>query len=200
MRGLLLRIIPFLYELALPKTMVDKVNSKLLEPVPGLVIDGRQYFRYANPDDIPAFRYVHFLNYREEVSMGASRQLICSFVEDLRKANNRNNPSQVGALLAMLEKTVKDLTPMEAYYWMAALECFDPSVENTTEFDYDLNKRKVEAFKKLKTPGFFLQTLSRHMTEVGRDLPADKDLYLKEVQVQAKAFEALRMQWRKASE
>lgn len=199
-RSLLLRVIARLYSWALPATSVDLINSKLIEPVPGLIIDGRQYFRYTNPDDMPPYRYIVFLSFRKELSMGADKDLLNQYHEGIREANNKGDRSQVGALLMMLDDTINNLTPLESYYWMAALQYFDPAVERTAEFDYDLNKRKVEAFKGLASPGFFLTTLTQDLTVAGEDLPSDINTYLKQVETKLKAYEELRTAWRSKNE
>ena len=160
-------LIAYLYRLVLPRTSVDLINKKVIEPVPGLIINGVQYFRYVNAEDVPPFRNLNFLNHRQELAMGADREFINQVLDQVTKHIEDKNYSKATTATMVLKDTVNNLTPIEAFYWQAALLYFDPTTENTVEFDMDLNLRKIADFKAFERPGFFLRTLSQDMKKHG---------------------------------
>ena len=55
-----LEVIEKLYPLTYQPTTLDKVNNKLIRPVPGLLIDGVQYWEFVNLADMPEARRMHY--------------------------------------------------------------------------------------------------------------------------------------------
>ncbi|MFN8691001.1 MAG: hypothetical protein ACK5XL_13445, partial [Cyclobacteriaceae bacterium] len=76
LRKLCLYIIEKLYRYTYEPVQLDRINSKLIKPVPGLVIEGVQYYEFANVADMPEGRRAHYNYLRDELAMGADRELI----------------------------------------------------------------------------------------------------------------------------
>lgn len=188
MKKLLLKLATFLYSLSYERISLDKVNSKLIRPVEGLVIDGVQYYEFVNVADMPQERFVHYLHLRQELSMGIDRETLSRYVDEFILANDKDEKSRIGALAYMLKDTLSNCTPLEAMYNMAALVYFDKR-EDLKCYDQDYNTLKIQAFKKLKDQGFFFERLLRRgLKTTGEQSPEDIAKYLSQSAVKLKAY------------
>ncbi|ELR69162.1 hypothetical protein C900_05358 [Fulvivirga imtechensis AK7] len=188
---LLLKLIAFLYNFTYEGVYLDDVNKKMIRPVPRLIIDGKQYYEFLQPADIPQNRFVHYLDFREESEMGVTRELLNKYIQELIKANDNHENSRIGSLLYMLQSTVNDCTPIEVLYNMASLMYFDKD-EDISCYDLDYNQEKIRKFKKLPDQGFFLRTLcERSLKLTGKSLPKDIDLYLRLSKVKLNAYQQM---------
>lgn len=169
MRKLLLRLIEWLYSLAYEPTNVDPLNKKLIRPVPGLIIDGIQYWEFVQIADMPEMRRTVYSDVRREMSMGIDDKMLLMYVDKLRAAVNevdsetkaaKPDTARIGALLFMLEDTIKNITPMETLYNLATLHFFDRT-EDLATYDLDYAERKKAAFKSFRDKSFFFSALLR---------------------------------------
>lgn len=173
LRKLCLYIIEKLYRYTYEPVQLDCINSKLIKPVPGLVIEGVQYYEFANVADMPEGRRAHYNYLRDELAMGADRELLNRFIDQLKEANNKADTSRIGSLLWMLEDIVNNLTTTEALFNIASLLYFDEQ-EDLAVYDVDYNKLKIDRFKSLPDKGFFFDYLLRQSLKIsGEALPAD---------------------------
>lgn len=186
-RKLLRWIISILNRLAYESVTLDKVNKKLIEPVEGLCIDGVQYYKFVNQADMPDARFAHFMQFRNELSMGADRTLINEYLDNIIHHNNAGNASRVGQLAFLLQDTINNCTPVEAFYNMASLMYFDKK-EDISCYDYDYNQRKIEAFRRIKDQAFFLTGLLENLKDYGFKSPKDINRYLTESMVRLKTY------------
>jgi hypothetical protein len=188
LKRLIIRLIAFLYRFTYEAVTLDKINQKMIRPVPGLVINGVQYFEFINAGDMPQARLVHFNYLREEISMGIDRVSMNEYLDQLEAANKEQNVNRIGSLLFMLRDTVNNITTVESLYNLATLWYFDPK-EDIATYDYDYNERKKALFKSFHDKGFFFGRLLQHaLKHTGLSLPADIQRFLNENAVKASAY------------
>ena len=158
MRKLITRLAAWLLTFTYERVTLDKVNSKLIKPVEGLIINGVQYYEFVSISDMPQERFVHYQHLRQEATMNLDRETLMRYFEELKTANNKKDSSRIGALVYMLQDTVTNCTPLEVLYNLAALIYFDKD-EDIGCFDGDYNARKIKLFKEYPNQGFFLTRL-----------------------------------------
>jgi hypothetical protein len=151
-------LIGILMRLSYRKLTLDKVNQKLIKPVPGLIIDGVQYYQFVQVADMPQNRFVHYMQFSQELSMGIDRNTLKDYIREVILANNKADASRIGSLMYMLEDTIDNITPVESLYNIASLVYFDKQ-EDISCYDLDYNAEKIKLFKKLPDKGFFFRTL-----------------------------------------
>lgn len=191
MKRMLLAIITFLYRFTRERITLDKVNQKVIEPVPGLILKGRQYYRFKNVADMPQNRFVHYLDFRQESDMNISRDVILKYVEELKTANNSQDASRIGSLLFMLEDSLANCTPLEMLYNLASLVYFTKQ-EDLSCYDYDYNQDKIALFKAHTNKDFFFRTLLEQTLKItGNMSPSDIEQYLRVSLVKLRAYEQI---------
>lgn len=146
-RKLLMRLIEWLYSFTYERVTLDKVNSKLIRPVPNLIIDGVQYWEFVQVADMPETRRTHYGYLREEMIMGIDRELQYKIIEGMRKALSANEAPRALSILYMWEDTLKNITTVENLYNLASLMYFD-NKEDLAEYDLDYAQQKIAQFKK----------------------------------------------------
>jgi hypothetical protein len=158
--------------------LLDKVNQKMIRPVEGvdgepLVIEGKQYYEFVNAADMPAARFIHYLDLSKELSTGADRSTVNEYLEQMKSATNAGDSAKMGALIFMLQDQINNCTPLEVLYKLAALVYFDKD-EDISCFDADYNLRKIKLFKELPNQGFFFaRLLSKGLKTLGGQSPED---------------------------
>lgn len=191
LRKLLLKLIAWLYSITYEKYTLDKINSKLIRPVPGLIIDGEQYWEFVQVADMPEGRRAHYNTLREEMTMGIDRSMLLEYVAKLKEANQANDVNRIGALLFTLEDIVTNITTVESLYHLASLAYFTER-EDLTAFDYDLSQQKVKAFKQLQNKSFFFDRLLRETLKISGDqLPQDIETFLLEGAAKLRAYQMI---------
>jgi len=187
-RKILLLLIEWLYKLTYQKLTLDKINSKIIRPVPGLIINGKQYWEFANVADIPEGRRTHYSSLREEMNMGIDRAQLLEYIEQLKLANDKTESSRIGSLLYMLEDTIKNITTIEAIYNIASLAYFDGQ-EDLTTYDIDYAQQKIALFKQLPDKGFFFDRLLRETLKFsGEQWQQDTAAFLVEGAAKLRAY------------
>ncbi|MBL6448576.1 hypothetical protein JMN32_19855 [Fulvivirga sp. 29W222] len=185
---LLLSLISFLYKLTYEGVYLDGVNKKMIRPVPKLIIDGKQYYEFVQPADIPQNRFVHYLDFRDESQMGMDRTTLNKYFSAIKEANDSGEVSRVGSLVYMAQSSINDCTPIEVLYNMASLMYFDKD-EDISCYDLDYNQDKITKFKSLPDKSFFLKTLLEQSLKItGKSLPKNIDQYLKLSMVKLRAY------------
>lgn len=191
LRSIALWIIEKLYPLTYEKITLDKINSKLIRPVPGLIIDGVQYWEFIQIADMPEARRAHYAYLRDEMSTGIDRAMLSKYIEELKKANAASDVNRIGSLLFMLEDTITNVTTVEGLYNMASLAWFDPS-EDLRGYDHDYAQRKIRKFKDFADKGFFFARLLQDTLKIsGELLPTDIDQFLRESAVKLNAYQRI---------
>lgn len=183
-------LIKWLSKLAYEKITVDSLNKKVIEAVPGLLIDGKQAYQFANPADMPEGRYVNFLQFRQELFGGLDREQNIDLFKRIAEANNQGDYSKAGAICMMGMDILQNCTPIEAYYNMASLIYFTKE-EDLKTWDADYNLKKIEGFKAQKNKDFFLQSLSSHLTRYGITSPANIEDYLRKSALKMRVLNSL---------
>lgn len=193
MKKLLIIFIGWLQQFTYQKVLIkdietDGINKKVIVPVPELIINGKQYYKFKQAADIPQNRFVHYLDFREESKMGMTREEIITYCNELIKANNKGDLSRVGALSITLKDSVANCTPIEVLYNLASLVYFTKD-EDLSCYDLDYNEEKIRLFKQVKNKGFFLtQLLENTLKVTGQSLPEDIEDYLRKSQVKLNAY------------
>src|SRR5690242_9624173 len=114
-RKILLWLIERLYKMAYEPTTfetLDPINKKLIRPVPGLVINGVQYYEFVQIADMPEQRRAVYMDVRREMSMGIDNKLLLEYIAKIKDANNKKegaDVSRIGSLLFMLEDTIMNI-------------------------------------------------------------------------------------------
>lgn len=170
-------IIGKLQPLAYKPHLLDSVNRKLIEPVLGL----SGYYKFVNVADMPRGRFVHYLNLTERLKMNIDEADLIQYLDQMKKAIESKDQGKYFTLDFMLRDLVQNCSPIETYYWMAALYYFDEE-EDLKTFDYDYNLRKVAYFKSLPNTAFFLARLIESLQSSGELLAADIEHSLREAQ------------------
>ena len=189
-RKTFVKFITWLYTLTYEPLQLDKINSKLIRPVEGLVIDGIQYYEFVSLSDMPQERFIHYLHLRQEMSLSMDRELANKYFEEMKACLN-NEPvdkARLGALLYTMQDTINNCTPIETLYNLAAMLYFDKN-EDLKCFDQDYNTVKIAKFKKIKDQVFFFDRLLRKgFKTTGEQSPDDMLKYLKQSAVKLKAY------------
>lgn len=186
-RKLLLKIIAWLYRFTYEAVTLDKINNKLIRPVPGLIIDGVQYWEFVQVADMPETRRTHYTYMREEMMMGIDRELQYKIINQMRAALDKSELARVSTILFMWEDTLKNITTVENLYNIASLMYFDMK-EDLANYDLDYAQQKIEKFKKLPKSFFFNRLLQEGLKISGESLQKDMDQLLKESAVKLKAY------------
>lgn len=187
----LLKFIAWLTSFTYEPTTLDKVNQKLIKPVPGLIIDGVQYYEYVNIADMAQNRMVHFNYMRDEMVMGIDRELQLKFIDKLEKANLERDSNNIAATLYMFKDVLNNITTIESHYNMASLVYFDKQ-EDISTYDADYNERKIKAFKTIKDKSFFFTTLLQGSLNISlQHLGQDMQSYLNENAARLKGWKQI---------
>lgn len=187
-RRLLTWLIEKLYRWSYEPVHLDNVNRKLIRPVPGLVVDGVQYWEFVNLNDMPRMRLVHYNYLREEMVMGLDRDLLVKIIGQAKEANRTQKYDSLSAILFMFEDIVTNITTVESLYNIASVVYFDGK-EDIATYDYDYNQQKIARFKALKDKRFFFNTLLQQSLKIPSDkLPQDILQYLNENAVKLRAW------------
>jgi hypothetical protein len=191
MRRILLWLIEKLHRLTYEPITLDKVNQKLIRPVPGLIIDGVQYYEFVNLNDMPRMRKVHYGYMRDEMVMSIDRELQLKIVDKILAANQDNDRNRVGALGLMFKDILCNITSIESLYNISSVMYFDDH-EDIASYDLDYNQRKIAAFKKLRDKRFFFSYLLQESLKTTPDkLPADIMEFLNENAVKLNAWRSI---------
>jgi hypothetical protein len=189
-RKLLMRLIEWLYSFTHERITLDKVNSKLIQPVPGVVIDGVQYWEFVQVADMPETRRTHYSYLREEMIMGIDREMQYRIIESMRKALAAGEVPRATTVLYMWEDTLKNITTVENLYNLASLMYFDAQ-EDISKYDLDYANQKIEKFKKLPRAFFFNRLLREGLKVTGESLHSDMDQLLRESGAKLNAFKQM---------
>jgi len=177
------KLIEWLTPMAYEAITLDKVNKKLIQPLPGLP----GYYKFAAPADMPQGRFIHYLHLTKRLDLNVDEQLLNTYLDGLTKAFENGDSGKFNGLVFMLRDTLANVTPVETYYWIAALLYFDKK-EDLTTFDFDYNQKKVAHFKSLPNQSFFLATLIKHCQGIGEASLPDIEAFLKGSQVKAESY------------
>lgn len=181
-------MIRWLYSLTYERVTLDKVNKKLIRPVPGLVVMGEQYYEFENIADIPETRRMEYNSLREEAVMGITREMLIEIFEGIIESNDKGKVSNVGSLAFMAKDMVANITSKEILYKMASLMYFTED-EDLSMYDLDYNNRKIELFKQIKDQSFFFARLLDNGLKINGDpLRSDIQKYLRESEIKEKAY------------
>jgi hypothetical protein len=186
-RKLLLRLISWLYQFTYESVTVDKINKKLIRPVPGVIIDGVQYFEFVQVADMPETRRTHYTYLREEMMMGIDRPTQYKIIEQLKLAISKAEVGRANTILFMWEDMLKNITTVENLYNLASLMYFDDK-EDLANYDLDYAQQKIARFKKLPKSFFFIRLLQEGLKISGESLQNDMEQLLRESAVKLRAY------------
>ena len=186
-RKIALKLIAWLYPFTFEKVTVDKINSKLIRPVPGVIIDGVQYWEFVQVADMPEARRVHYSYFREEMVMGIDREMQYKIITQLKEAIGKGEAGRAQMLMYIWEDMLKNITTVENLYNLASLMYFDAK-EDLSTYDLDYAAQKIEKFKKLPRAFFFTRLLQEGLKISGESLQNDIAVLLKENAAKLKLF------------
>ncbi|MEQ8581208.1 MAG: hypothetical protein RIC30_09375 [Marinoscillum sp.] len=164
LKRLITKLINWLERLTYEPLTVDNANKKLIVPVRGIMIEGRQLYRYKNDLDIPIKRKVAISGAHKWFGASISVDKVVEFLNQILAANNDHDASRVGLLAYGLKDMITTCTDDEALYRMGGVMYFFKD-EDHAQFDNDILLEKVRAFKQLPDHqrDFFFSTLLKHM-------------------------------------
>lgn len=187
-RRILMWLIERLHRMAYEPQTLDKVNQKLIRPVPGLIVNGVQYYEFVNLGDMPRMRMVHYNYMREEMVMGIDRELQMRLIDGILEANEKGEKNRVGALGFMFKDIVGNITTVESLYNVASVVYFDAR-EDIATYDLDYNAEKIKRFKQVRDQRFFFFYLLQSSLKTTPDkLPKDIQQFLNENAVKLRAW------------
>jgi hypothetical protein len=188
MKKLILKLIEFLYPFTYTPVTLDKLNKKLIRPVPNLIIDGKQYYEFVQVADMPETRRTHYSYLREEMIMGIDRELQMKIITQLKEALNKQEFGRASSVLYMWEDTLKNITTIESLYNIASLMYFDEQ-EDVGTYDLDYAAMKIAKFKTVFDKGFFFARLLQESLKIsGESLQQDMQQLLRENAVKLEAY------------
>lgn len=185
-RRIITYLIVTLTKMIYEKFTVDKINKKLVEPIPGLP----GYYRFLSTADMPQGRFVHYLHLVKRLSMNVDEDLLKRYLTVFQEAFKKHDEERFNGAMFLLKDTLHNVTPVETYYWLAALMYFTKD-EDLSTFDYDINKKKVEYFKSLPNQSFFLASLLKSLKSSGDQSLEEIETYLMDSQVKAESYERI---------
>jgi hypothetical protein len=183
LKKLIARLIEWLTPMAYVPMTVDKVNKRLVQPLPG--IPG--FYKFVSAADMPEARFVHYLHLVKRLQMNVDAELLNRYLTVMEDAFNKSESGRFHGALFMLRDTMETISPVETYYWIAALMYFRED-EDLTTFDYDVNKKKVEYFKSIPNQTFFLASLLKSLNSSGGQSLEEIENYLKDSQVKGSHY------------
>jgi hypothetical protein len=133
-------------------------TKKLIVPVDGMEYDGKPLYRYANALDYGNTREVMFRVFDQTLTRNIDDAELIKSLTRLIKAINVNDSNAAKMIAYSLIEMVKDNTPIDGLFNIAALYYFTLE-EDIETFDMDVNKAKVAHFKAQPLGSFFLPTL-----------------------------------------
>jgi hypothetical protein len=177
---LILRLIEWLYKFTYEPITLDKLNSKMIKPVPGLVIDGVQYWQFLNLGDMPRNRMVHYTYMREEMTMGIDRDSQNKIIDKIIAANNAGDRDAITLATYAWKDIINNITTIQALYNVASVMYFDPK-EDVGTYDADYNDAKIRKFKTIKDKSFFFSHLLQSSLKItSEQMPSDIQRFLNE--------------------
>lgn len=187
-RKILLKIISWLYSFTYERITLDKVNQKLIRPVPGLIINGEQYYEFTNVADMPETRRQEYNSLREEAVMGITRELLVKVFDSILTYADEGKMSKVVTEAFLVKDMLLNITSKEILYKMASLVYFDEK-EDLSVYDLDYNNEKIKLFKQIKNQGFFFgRLLDNGSKSTGDTLRPDIQKFLRESEAKEKAY------------
>lgn len=187
-RKILLKVISWLYSFTYEAITLDKINQKLIRPVPGLIVKGEQYFEFENIADMPETRRAEYQNLREEAVMGITRELLVDIFDGQIKAIDSGELSKAASIAFMAKDMIANITSKEILYKLASLMYFTDR-EDISTYDLDFNNKKIELFKQIEQQGFFFgRLLDNGSSTTGDPLRPDIQKFLKESEVREKSY------------
>lgn len=127
--------------------------------------NGKRYFRFMNPFQLPVLRNQQFDRVNKEMQRKLSNEELNKFITDFKLELNRlvyeskavkagvyTPVSKMGFLIEELEKREEILIHIDSYFDMAAVVTIRED-EVIDDFDADIHNEKIEQFKKDSTGG-----------------------------------------------
>lgn len=188
LKRLISKLIIWLESLTYEPLTVDKVNAKLIVPVHGLMIHGKQLWKYKADLDIPIKRRTALAAANKWLDHNLGQDRLLEYLDRIIQSNNEGNKSMVGSLAYILKDAITNCTDKEALYQMAAAMYFFAD-EDTSFYDADIANVKVEAFRNYPDQDFFLTTLLKHMGVSSDTSIASMQASLKSSAVKLQAYD-----------
>jgi hypothetical protein len=122
----------------------------------------REYYRLKDPFDRPPLRHLSWAVRMNELQMGMDKATIQEFIAEIRANLDGQRGatirlSKVMQLAGEMENRMILAPHEEQIYWLAAVEYFEEG-EDIIDFNFDLNKAKIDFWKSSETAlDFFLR-------------------------------------------
>lgn len=119
--------------------------------------EGVNYYAYTNAMNVPYQRAFVALDYIEEFNMRVTREYLETFTAAIKSefAQNPINVTEVVRLINNLEERLGWVVAIDTVYKLASVTFFTEE-ENPMNYDLMYNKKKIDAWKKSDSLGFFL--------------------------------------------
>lgn len=119
-------------------------------------IDGKEYFQFKNPLDMPTLRYKKYEEFLREAEMrmtGKDSLELLSLAED---AIEKSKATDAIIIIRGMKYQIGQFMETDTFYRLFTCIFFDLD-EDLTEYDYDYNESKIESFKSQPSVSFFFQ-------------------------------------------
>lgn len=133
--------------------------------------NGVDYYQFADFNNIPALRGLKTMVFHEEMRCKITEgylQLHCEAIDNILN-QNKINVFEIKRLNEQMKERMKLALDTELIYKLASIVYFDKQ-ENTKDYDFAYNLKKIENWKKGGADAFFL------LQPVQELLPALKDI------------------------
>lgn len=126
--------------------------------------EGVDYFEFIDKNNLPFDRGLEALTFFQEMQNGVTREYLLNHVEAVKKLLSdpkKINLNEIVRYNARLEERLKFIISKDIIYKVASV-CFVDSSENLLKYDFEYNKKKIEAWKRSGN-AFFLSAPIRRL-------------------------------------
>jgi hypothetical protein len=112
--------------------------------------EGVDYFEFVDKNNLPFERGLEALTFFQEMQNGVTNEYLLQHVEAVKKIYSdprKVNINEAVKLNARLEERLKFIISKDIIYRVASV-CFVDKSENLLKYDFEYNKKKIEAWKR----------------------------------------------------
>lgn len=126
---------------------------------------GKNYYKYADINTMPALRALQTMTFFHELQMGVSKEYLTKHMAKMKELLSNPKAININELIKVnywLEERLKFVISKDIIYNVASVSFIEDG-EDPTNYDELTNKRKIENWKQNKADGFFLD---KNLTEL----------------------------------
>jgi hypothetical protein len=165
----------FLKRLFKPNHYPNKVEH---EVVYAFTSNGKKYFQYVDFNNIPALRGLKTMVFYEEMRCKCTLEYIklhCDAIDNIL-VSNKINVFEIKKLNEQMRERTNLALDTELIYKLASIVFFDAN-ENTKDYDFAYNLKKIEEWKKSEAGAFFLLKPVQELLPALKDIEENLEMY-----------------------